>query len=290
MMRLSEIPYSFEQSLDECVAGITGNKELHSKLVSGREALLALETQYADAARVGELYKIQPIISGEELDPFVISGMKKSELVKIYDQYFVPVEKPARKVYDALMNAAKESCPFCGGIGTPRNLDHFLPKANFPQFSVLPSNLVPSCRDCNMDGKAANFAREAEEQIIQPYMDSDDFFNVQWIFAHFHRKGKEAPGEFEYYVDPPEIWPEVDKKRARHHFESFALSKRYATKAAQMLGTVLRQVESMRSAGCDSGTIRIILLQPGVDGAPFVNHWQTGMYQALIEEVCSSDQ
>jgi hypothetical protein len=83
-------------------------------------------------------------------------------------KYFVPEEKPARTIYDSLLNSAKEKCPFCGGIGTPRNLDHFLPKAHFPQFSVLPRNLIPACRDCNMDGKGHAFATNAEDQIILP--------------------------------------------------------------------------------------------------------------------------
>jgi len=212
--------------------------------------------------------------------------LKKSELVKIYDQYFVPEDKPARKIYDALLNAAKEKCPFCGGIGTPRNLDHFLPKAHFPQFSVLPRNLVPTCRDCNMDGKGHSFAKSAEDQIIQPYSDNDRFFSEQWVFAIYHVSSDEEPGEFEYYVSPPEYWPEVDKRRVRKHFEDFKLAKRYATKAAEQLGTVLRQIESIEQLRLDSRDIHSIILQPGVDAAPFVNHWQKGMYQALIHALC----
>jgi len=281
MMRLSEPQYSFEQTLDECVAGITGNAELRHKLSSGKPDFTTVEAQYLGAAGIGELHTIQPINTDVDADPVVINTLKKSDLVKIYDQYFVPEQKPARKIYDALLNAAKEKCPFCGGIGTPHNLDHFLPKAHFPQFSVQPRNLVPACRDCNMDGKAHAFAMSAEDQIIQPYVDNDRFFFDQWIFAIYHAGNDGEPGEFEYFVNPPEGWREVDKQRVRKHFADFDLARRYTTKAAELLGTVLQQIESLRQAGLDNETINVALLQPGIDNASFVNHWQKGMFQAL---------
>lgn len=282
MIRQSEPQYTFEQTLDECVIGITGNAALRKKLASSKPDLTAVETQYLAAAGTGELHSILPINTHGDDDPVVINTLKKSELVKIYDQYFVPEQKPARKIYDALLNAAKEKCPFCGGIGTPRNLDHFLPKAHFPQFSVLPRNLVPACRDCNIDGKAHSFATNAEDQIIQPYADNDRFFLEQWIFAAYHAGNDGEPGEFEYHISPPEDWTEVDKLRVRKHFEDFNLAKRYATKAAEHLGIVLQQIKNLKRRGLDSEDVQRDLLQPVVDYAPFVNHWKKGMYQALM--------
>lgn len=282
MMRLSEPQYSFEQTLDKCVAGITGDAALQLKLASSKPNFTVVEAEYLNAAGTGALHTILSINTDVDADPVVINLLKKSELVKIYDQYFVPEKKPARKIYDALLNAAKEKCPFCGGIGTPRNLDLFLPKAHFPQFSVLPHNLVPACRDCNMDGKAHSFATNAADQIIQPYADNDRFFIDQWIFATFHAGNDEEPGEFEYYTSPPEGWSEVDKLRVKKHFEDFDLAKRYGTKAAEHLGTVLNQIATMERVGLDVGVIQGVLLQPGVDAAPFINHWQKGMYQALM--------
>ncbi|WP_020481290.1 HNH endonuclease [Methylomonas sp. MK1] len=282
MMRLNEPQYSFEQSLNKCVEGITGNAALREKLKYSKPDLMVAGDGYLEAVGIGELHIIPPIDTNIDYDPVVINLLKKSELVKVYDKYFVPEDKPARKIYDALLNAAKEKCPFCGGIGTPRNLDHFLPKAHFPQFSVLPRNLVPSCRDCNMDGKGHDFATKAEDQIIQPYADKDRFFMDQWIFAIYHAGDEREPGVFEYYTSPPGGWSEVDKLRVRKHFEDFDLAKRYATKAAEQLGTVLSQIKTMEQASLNKDMIRNVLLQPGVDAAPFVNHWQKGMYQALM--------
>ncbi|MGY8770739.1 MAG: HNH endonuclease [Pirellulales bacterium] len=284
MIRLSEPQFSYQDTLSRCITGITGNTDLKKKLQENSPDIIAVEAQYIAAASGGKLHTIHPINGGKADDPDVIKTVKKSELIKVYNQYFVAAEKPARKIYNALLNSAKEKCPFCGGIGSPRNLDHFLPKAHFPQFSILPRNLIFACRDCNMDGKADDFAANEEDQIIQPYLDNDRFFLEQWIFANYKAGNKDEPGEFEYYVLAPDAWAEVNKQRVRKHFEDFSLAKRYATKAAERLGTVLIQIKSMEQLGLNNREIKSVL-EPEVNNALFVNHWQKGMFQALIDEL-----
>ena len=288
MIRLNEPEYDYEQTLDKCIAGINGNVSLRNKMTESREGLVETENNYIAAASTGNLYTIPPINTDLNPDPIVINILRKNELVKIYDQYFVPENKPARKIYDALKNAAKEKCPFCGGIGTPHNLDHFLPKAHFPIFSVLPHNLVPACRDCNMEGKGENFATSAEAQIIQPYLDHDRFFLEQWIFATYNPGNNVEIGEMEYNVSPPENWSEVDQQRVEKHFADFKLAKRYGTKAAEFMVTVLAQIKSMRQVELNNDDIQDVLLIPAINTAPFANHWQKGMYQALREALINN--
>lgn len=281
MLRLNLPIHSFENALDHCIAGIASYMPLRSKLHEGKTALIEAGVQYSDAARRGELFRMLPFL-GDPTD-VVAESITKKEFVKAYDQYFVPEEKPARSVYDSILNAAQEMCPFCGGIGMPRNLDHFLPKAFFPLFSVLPLNLVPACRDCNMDGKAESYASVADDQPIQPYLDRAHFFDEQWVFAAYHPYPDGLSGSFSYFVAPPSHWSEVDKNRASNHFESFGLAKRYAVKAAEHAGVVLLQMRRMEAAGVGRAEIEHILLQPGIAAAPFANHWLRGMHQALIE-------
>lgn len=281
MIRLSEPEYSYEQAIEACVKGITGNIDLRKRLTSCKKELIAIGGDYVRNAEAGSLYAITPISSDED-DPDVMISLKKSDLIKVYEQYFVSENKPGRLIYNALLNAAKEKCPFCGGIGTPHNLDHFLPKTYFPQYSVFLRNLVPACRDCNMDGKKQSFARSEGDQIIQPYVDKDKYFTEQWIYANYRTGDSGDPGEFEYYCFPPKEWSEVEKQRAVKHFEVFDLAKRYSVRAAELLVTVLKQIESLERVGLDKSNIRSSFLQSGADMAPFVNHWQKGMYQALM--------
>jgi 5-methylcytosine-specific restriction endonuclease McrA len=62
-------------------------------------------------------------------------------------------------------------CPMCGSpsIGT---LDHYLPKEDYPEFSVLPSNLLPACSLCNSGAKGRTYKGALSgERFIHPYFD-----------------------------------------------------------------------------------------------------------------------
>ncbi|TRW17729.1 HNH endonuclease [Glacieibacterium frigidum] len=63
-------------------------------------------------------------------------------------------------------------CPMCGSptIGT---LDHYLPRDEFPEFSVLPCNLVPACGLCNSGAKGKTFKGTAPpERFLHPYFET----------------------------------------------------------------------------------------------------------------------
>lgn len=280
MMRLNEPEKDYVATLDQCMRGIVRDVNFLSRLTAAKPKLLKLGENYISAGEAGNLFLIPPVNSPDD-DPAVVEAVKKSELVNLYEYYFRNEEKEARKIYDQLLNSAHEQCPFCGGIGTPRNLDHFLPKAHFPQFSVFPKNLIPSCRDCNMDGKAQAFAKTSSAQIIQPYIDHERFFNSQWIFAEYNEISPGMTGTIRYFVNPPADWDQIHKERVFQHFSDFNLAKRYAVKAAQLLDTTLAQISVLRAQGASSAAICDAILIPGIDRAPFVNHWQKGMFQAL---------
>lgn len=283
MLPLDQPTTDYCRTLDQCVAGITGNADLRERLLDSRVALEAEGELYLQHAKNHSWYTVPPLAKDFNESTPLVQTLSKTDLLTVYDQYFVPREKPARHVYDSLMNSSFEKCPFCGGIGTPRNLDHYLPKSRYPQYAVLPQNLVPACRDCNMDGKGQGVALSYEDQIIQPYLDCSHFFRDQWVFARFSRRHDEKFGVFVYYVSPPTDWSEPDKERARRHFSKFSLAGRYATKAAEHHRTVLLQMQRMIEAGLEEADIQSVLLEPGADASPFVNHWQKGMYQALSD-------
>jgi hypothetical protein len=271
---------TFSDTIDACIEGIGAHQPLRERAVASKDTLLFAEQIYRDAATLGDLSAIS-IIDDSVEDVAVVGTLLKSDLVKLYDSYFSAKKKPGRRIYSELLNAAREECPFCGGIGTPLTLDHFLPKAKHPTFSVLPINLVPACRDCNMGAKGQKIARNAEEVALQPYVDKDIFFDAQWIFATYSSDANGEPGRFLYFVRTPASWDQVDTARAKNHFASFDLAHKYGLKAAQAVATVLGQIKSLTDYGLPKADVMQAILQPGIDGAPFANHWQRGMYQAL---------
>lgn len=63
------------------------------------------------------------------------------------------------------------SCPLCGS-GTTGSLDHLLPRAVYPEFSIMRANLVPACTHCNSAAKGNKHrGPAAPERFIHPYFD-----------------------------------------------------------------------------------------------------------------------
>lgn len=268
-----------------CISGV-GNSDLRKRLEACCGSIQDNSYEYIEKASDGKLYTIAPIKCECNEDPVVIGEIIKSEFVKLYDYYMCNKSKSAHKIYDQLLMAVDDKCPFCGGIGRPRNLDHFLPKAHFPQFSVFPYNLVPACRDCNMDGKGSKFSTSAGEQVLHPYLDNDRFFDEQWVFAEVIRSD---PCTLVFYTQSPAYWDSEDMDRINKHFNDFDLAKRYSIQAAEELSTLIYlRKGTMRdfSSDCFGQYLRSI-----ADSlSSFANHWKKVMYQALADDTwfCSN--
>ncbi|EJB8411835.1 HNH endonuclease [Acinetobacter baumannii] len=282
MKKLDKPNYDFDGVLDLCVNNILrGNQDLKDVIQNDKNDILLDGKCYERDANNGQLYSYQELKRCHNSVP--ISLITKDHYIHLYETYFVPETKiETRKIYDAILNAAKEECPFCGGLGVPKNLDHFLPKTKFPQFSVFPINLIPACLDCNLDSKKVSYATSEDEQTIHPYLDKSNFFNEQWITADYIVDADNHPGRFNYYVKAPEHWNNVDKIRAQNYFEDFKLASRYAKQATSSLKPKLRFIQREIDKGVSIQEIIRDVIQPDIDEAPFVNYWEVGMCDGLI--------
>lgn len=285
MIRLNFPVFSSGEAIEFCCRGITGNRQLLERVNNGRVDLEASAECYKHLAHEGKLHTIPFTSSQNERDTVVAGELTKSDLIKLYDTYFVDQEKPGRRIYDTLMAAANEKCPFCGGIGRPRNLDHFLPKARYPQFSIVPFNLVPSCRDCNMDGKGTSFATREEEQVLQPYLDNERYFDEQWIFCRYISGTDDEPASVEYFVEPPVHWEDAHKLRVKKHFDDFDLALRFSTEASSRLLVYQAQIQALMQLPVGLEVAKDLVLRPVLRSAPFINHWERAMCLALLNDM-----
>ncbi len=286
MKRLTIPNHNYSDLIDLCIEGIADTQAIKPRIIANKKNLLLDASVYDTKINQGQIYIYTPLIRFHDA---VCIKSTKEDYEKLYTQYFVPKAKKIRVMYDAILTSAKGECPFCGGLGDPSNLDHFLPKAEFPQFSIYPSNLVPSCRDCNMGEKKVGYATSAEEQMIHPYLDKKIFFAEQWITAEYIADSNlDEPGEFRYYVNPPSHWDDVDQKRAEKYFNDFNLSSRYAKQATSSLRSKLRSIKRELDRGISIKEIITDVIQPDIDGAPFINYWEVGMSDALIKHFRSN--
>jgi hypothetical protein len=277
---------SFQDMLLKCAEGME-QVNVQSDFKTQLPILIARENIYRDLGGNGVLFKY-PKIEPLTETTLVVGNLTKSKLINLYENNLRNKNKPARIYYDELLVSSGERCPFCGDIGYTRNLDHFLPKAHFPEFSVMPLNLVPSCRDCNMGEKGQKYAQSEEDQTIHPYLDKDIFFKEQWVFANYI---DENEGALNYYVECPLFWRLEDKNRAINHFNNLGLTNRYQLEAGKHLSELIDQKKSFKkmilkiSPQIDPIYIQNAFieanLQPLIDSSKFPNHWKKVMYQCI---------
>ena len=290
MKRLDPPNISFKDMLVKCSEGME-QINIRNDFISIFPTFYAKEEQYQALSLAGNLYtypKVNPLINTTQ----VVGHLTKIKLVNLYENNLRNKDKPARDYYDALLVSSGERCPFCGDIGHTKNLDHFLPKAHFPEFSVMPLNLVPSCRDCNMGEKGQAYATISDEQTIHPYIDKDIFFQEQWVFAEYI---DEDDGAFQFYVNCPDTWSQVDRNRAANHFNNLDLASRYRLEAGKHLSevidqknaftqTILRLAPEVTLHAIKSEFINSNLM-PIIQSGQFSNHWKKVMYQCLVNSV-----
>ena len=135
------------------------------------------------------------------------------KLKKMYEYDFV--KKKWEGHYDKIKKLIKV-CPYCE-YGEIWEIDHFLPKSIYPEFSVFFLNLVPSCHICNSKKSNKN------NICIHPYLEYiKDIDKMLW--AEFKLENESL---IFYYHKQKNIPAIVEK-----HIDTFDILNRYKEKAS----------------------------------------------------------
>lgn len=244
------------------------NMDLKSRLTAAKDVFAAAATQYEMAAASAQLHTLVPECN-------VAGTVTCDEMKRVYNEQMVAKNSPGRPIYDRLLASPRFGiCPLCGQrlVST---LDHHLPQASFPALVVVPTNLVPSCSDCNRTKHSA-VPHKAGEQTLHPYF--DDVESDRWLYAEV----LSAPAAtLRFYVDPPAYWDPVKSDRVRYHFRLFRLARLYASQAGNELVNIRDRLSSLHK---EAGRAKVEMhLKSEADSriAANCNSWQAAMYTAL---------
>ena len=275
-MRALAVPnYDPQAVFQTCINSITdGNLRNRLNLVT--KDIVASAKDYEQKAKAIQLYTIPP--NNCSNDNVALGTVTKNELKDVYSSQMVGRAKPARVIYDTLLSQAPlGKCPFCG-FGHASTLDHYLPKAKYPQLSVLPLNLVPSCKDCNT-GKKAAIATTAESQSLHPYFEHQNFIDQQWLYAQV---AQTMPATIRFFVEAPVHWSDISKARVHSHFNDFKLASRYSVEASNQLACMRGSLADYRELLGLDGIRQHLTIEAQSYARQHKNSWQTAMFQALV--------
>jgi hypothetical protein len=250
--------------------GAVNDEDLKRRLEQVEVTIVQEAQLYDVAAAQGKLHTL---VRTRLIDGLVTV----EEMSDLYSLRFAKQGSPGRGVYDELMSATRNGrCPLCGH-GAVSTLDHFLPKSQYPCLSVLPSNLVPACMDCNKN-KSRRFPRSPDEATLHPYF--DDIEEDPWLGAQV-LEGK--PAAVRFFVEAVGCWDQVKQARVERHFKLLKLAKLYTANAADELVSIRENLRRIIRAGATGAVKEYLREEAQSRSVARLNSWQTAMYTALAE-------
>ena len=100
---------------------------------------------------------------------------------KLLNHYEKPREE-LKYINEIRVEASPEVCPMCGSPSACWTLDHYLPKADYPEWTIYSKNLIPSC-ECNLKRGTSVKGNKTNERVLHPYFDQG--LNHRIVHAQF---------------------------------------------------------------------------------------------------------
>ena len=221
---------------------------------------------YEYFARNHQLYNLPSIIRNDNERRFLI-GLYKNHLSKKNKK--VPYE-----YYERLMHSTKNNlCPLCE-LDTACELDHYLPKSVYPEFSVFHKNLIPICHVCNNIKNANTSAK-----FIHSYYDNTD--GVEILKARITIVDQKVIWDF--YVDEQD-YGFLNAYKEMFYFLNRA--EKYNMRATDMFTGIqcnMRVIMQTMNEDCKNILESITIKQIETYREQFgLNHWRTVMYKAIL--------
>lgn len=263
---------TFDQAVDEISDAV-----LRGTFIANKGHVVAANAAFDQASGLAAWANLPRAPHGSP-NHAVAGALTKQQFRDLYTKCLVGSKRAARDIYDSILTAANGICPLCGGLGHVATLDHFLPKAYFPVYSVHPQNLVPCCRDCNT-GKNAGFGTGVNEQALHPYFDAPHFFSERWVRAQVERV---MPLLVRYRCSPPPHWSQTDKDRALAHFNGYQIGRRFSLQAGSEVANVIN-LRRKTLFSLSEVEFRSYLSDCADNPGPDLNGWSRTLYRALAE-------
>lgn len=207
----------------------------------------------------------------------VLSPAERAALIDGYDGRTAEMKRLLASMVDSLPAANADLCPYCSLDQNP-DLDHFLPKTRFPEFSLYARNLFPICTHCNRKKLNSVKTRNGDRIFLNPALEpSIDHPIIEASIVY--------PGQkvfVTYALNDQGLLPATERAIAERHFERLGLAARYRKRAHGFLAALKNSMRGM------SATVKAQALQNKINGAPLgrpVNDWEPALARAIQADV-----
>ncbi len=206
--------------------------------------------------------------------PIGLAKAAKDALIDAFENRTVAMNRLLAEMTNSLPRRHADLCPYCT-LDTNPDLDHYLPKEEFPEFALHGRNLVYICTTCNRK-KSKYFKSVPDENrlFIHPAYEPTSLNSVITVTLRYAPRAVVA----KYSIDDNADVPDDEKAQLTRHFTRLGLQERYATRAQNSLTALKEDL-----AGHNEETIRRTLdhkIQSSLVGEP-INGWSKALYRAV---------
>lgn len=130
---------------------------------------------------------------------------------------------------DELKNVYDECegvCPYCGD-GKIEEVDHYVPKEDYPEFTLYPNNLIPLCNKCNKKKGNKFVDSQNKRQFINFYYDNIDSIEFLSVDISFNSIDIIKSTKVKYIADYYKIADEYLRKIVQNHYSNLELLRKY---------------------------------------------------------------
>ncbi|MFT4276634.1 MAG: hypothetical protein QM576_09780 [Rhodopseudomonas sp.] len=248
---------------DEITAAKRGQRR--ARLIAARPAVLEAYERYDDAApEVGDLARA------------ALTALQREALNHAFNVETAPMTEMRGSI---LKRISVARCPFCG-ISESSTLDHYLPKEQYPEFSVFSPNLVPCCSPCNTRKRDKILDDDTDVRLfVHPHFDQipTTLFLTVDIDLQVGAIG------LRFRVIRPAGMAVATFQHLRSHFRLLDLADRYRRMALEHLGGQYRPLKRAYGPGEDTARVssELTLAAEDFEERYGENYWLAVLYRAL---------
>lgn len=274
MKRLSEPDNSMANTLLDGIIKRKRNKEYITRLTANKIYIIKRYTVYQEQKNKLENIGASIIYMDEDKDAIHTAfstsfkkRIKKSELKKVYDE-------------------CNNICPFCGDRKI-EEIDHYIPKEAYPEFTLYPGNLVPLCNKCNKKKGERFLDTENKRQFINVYYDDIDNLNFISINIQYNPTNIKKTIRIKYLADFELISDLYLREIVCKHYKNLDLLERYEEAAINEVSELLMVVQNQSNKDEHDiemwGTMTIEGKMNGQLKLSGYNDWKYLLYKKLVE-------
>lgn len=172
----------------------------------------------------------------------------------------------------------RSNCPYCG-LATPDTIDHYLPRTKFPEFSILPINMIPSCGTCNRI-KNDDWIEDGVRSSINFYYDS--FIKYKYLFTYISfNEGNIKYPTVTCKLEYPNELTQNQFSIVLSHYKSLNLLSKYETSCESELSNVYNEISEAKEVDITQHKKALERRRMALERNLGINHWRTSLYQAL---------